>query len=68
MKTDGKQELFGVYQQELKWARDDLNRAIQKAVREGRDPADCWIVQSCFSEVKLKEMWIDKYRKQHNLR
>jgi hypothetical protein len=67
-KTNGQKELLAVYEQELKWARDDLNRAIQKAVREGRDAADCWIVQSCFSEVKLKEMWIGRYRQQNTLR
>ena len=67
-KANGQKELLAVYEQELKWARDDLNRAIQKAVCEGRDPADCWIIQSCFSEVKLKEMWIGRYKQKHSSR
>ena len=68
MNIDGKKELLAVYEQEYRWSKEDLNRAIQKAVKEGRDPADCWIVQSCFSDVKLREIAIKRYKERNNLR
>lgn len=68
MNIDGKKELLAVYEQEYIWAKEDLNRAIQKAIKEGRDPADCWIIQSCFSDVKLREIAIKRYKERNNLR